>query len=199
MVRTCHALILMLMLAARSVNADDRAPDPITRFVLTQEGDAVQVQAEAELPARTRAAWSVLTDYEGYPRFISSMNTSRLLSRDADSVIVAQRGRFSFLLFSRDIKIRKRVQESPPDTLDSEAIDGDFRVLTERYTLSQRGKLLHITYSGRLIPKFELPSLFGLSVLRHVLQRNFREVLDEIQRRESQLAPEPLAPPAPTD
>jgi hypothetical protein len=36
------------------------------------------------------------------------------------------------------------------------------------------------------VPKFSLPPLFGLSIARYILLRNFREMVDEILRRDAE-------------
>lgn len=159
-------------------------PEP--GFLVTRDGDVIRIEAEVDLPVGWDSAWSVLTDYEGYPRYISSMRESKVVSSTASDRVVDQKGQFNFLFFSQGITVRKVVSEISPNVISSRAIDGDFRMLNERYELRQLGNVVHLTYSGRLIPKFELPPVLGLSVVRHVMLKNFREMLTEILRRDAE-------------
>ncbi|MFT3850726.1 MAG: SRPBCC family protein [Propionivibrio sp.] len=166
-----------------SLHAQDRLPE--VNFVVTREGDLIQTEASVDLPVALDRVWAVLTDYEGYPRFISGMDESRIVSRSAEGVVVEQKGRFGFLFFSQAIESRILVSEHPPHAIDSKALDGDFRVMAGRYELSPVGDKVRLSYSGRMIPRFELLPVFGLSIVRHILLRNFREMLDEIIRRDA--------------
>jgi ribosome-associated toxin RatA of RatAB toxin-antitoxin module len=127
----------------------------------------------------------VLTDYERYPRFISSMRESKVVSRSSEGLVVEQKGSFSFLFFSQGIDVRLLVSEFPPNVIESRAIDGDFRVMNGRYELLQHGNNVRLSYSGRLVPNFSLPPIIGMKIMRYILLRNFREMVEEILRRDA--------------
>ncbi len=158
---------------------------PDISFSVTRDGEFIHTDARVDLPVAPDLAWAVLTDYERYPRFISSMRESKIVSRSPDGLVVEQKGRFSILFFSQEIETRLLVSEFPPDVIESRAIEGDFRVMTGRYELSQLGNNVRLSYSGRLVPKFSLPPVFGLSIVRYILLRNFREMVEEILRRDA--------------
>jgi len=83
------------------------------------------------------------------------------------------------------------VSEFPPNIIESSVLEGNFKVMNGRYELLQVGDNTRISFSGRLIPKFSLPPVFGKSIVRSVLLRNFNELIAEILRRdaETRLAP----------
>jgi len=163
-----------------------QSPLPEISFLVTREGELIQTEASVDLPVALDHAWAVLTDYERYPRFISGMDESKIVARETDGLVVEQKGRFSFLFFSQAIEARILIQEHSPVTIDSRAIDGDFRVMTGHYELLPLGNKVRLSFSGRMIPKFELPPVVGLSIVRHVLLGNFREMLGEIIRRDAE-------------
>jgi len=177
-------MVAALMLWGDLAQALAAVPEP--SFVVTRDEDVIRIEAEIDLSIGMGAAWSVLTDYEGYPRYISSMRESKVISHVASDRVVDQKGQFNFLFFSQGISVRKVVSEISPNVISSRVIDGDFRMLNERYELRQLGEVVHLSYSGRLIPKFELPPVLGLSVVRHVMLKNFREMLNEILRRDAE-------------
>jgi ribosome-associated toxin RatA of RatAB toxin-antitoxin module len=191
--RSCHNIIGLILAAtvflANVAYGEISGPD--FSFVVTREGDSIRTEARVDLAVAPALVWAVLTEYERYPRFISSMRDSRIVSRNLGGLVVEQKGRFSFLFFSQDIEARMLVSEFPPNIIESSVLEGNFKVMNGRYELLQVGDNTRISFSGRLIPKFSLPPVFGKSIVRSVLLRNFNELIAEILRRdaETRLAP----------
>lgn len=157
------------------------APDVV--FELARDGDAVVIEAHAYLSAPPSLVWAVLTDYERYPDFVSSMSECRVVSNGERGLVIEQKGQFRFLFFTQDIVVRLLVNEVPQSVVSVRAIGGNIRELIGRYELEPLGEGVRLRYSGRLIPDFGLPSLFGTTVARLVLRRYFAELIDEILRR----------------
>ncbi len=191
--RSCHNIIGLILAAtvflANVAYGEISGPD--FSFVVTREGGSIRTEARVDLAVAPALVWAVLTEYERYPRFISSMRDSRIVSRNLGGLVVEQKGRFSFLFFSQDIEARMLVSEFPPNIIESSVLEGNFKVMNGRYELLQVGDNTRISFSGRLIPKFSLPPVFGKSIVRSVLLRNFNELIAEILRRdaETRLAP----------
>jgi len=158
---------------------------PEISFSVTRAGELIQTDARVDLPVVPAVAWGVLTDYEHYPHFISSMRESKVVSRSPEGLVVEQKGSFSFLFFSQDIEIRLLVSEFPPNAIESRAINGDFRVMSGRYELLQSGNKVRVSYSGRMTPNFGVPPIIGTSIVRYILLKNFREMVAEILRRDA--------------
>lgn len=175
-------LAATLLLASLACAQNDR---PEIIFTVTREGDVLQTDARVDLPVTPAQVWAVLTDYEHYPRFISSMHESRIVAHRPDGLVVEQKGIFSIAFFAQHIDTRLLVSEFPPDVIESRAIAGDFRVMNGRYEILQRGSAVRLTYSGRLQPDFLLPPIIGTSIVRYILLRNLREMVDEILRRDA--------------
>jgi hypothetical protein len=84
-------------------------------------------------------------------------------------VVVEQKGSFSFLFFSQDIEARLLVSAFPPNIIESQVLEGDFKIMNGRYDLRQVGNNVRLSFSGRLIPKFSLPPVIGMSIVRGIL------------------------------
>lgn len=166
---------------AGQANASVDAPDVV--FELTRDGDAALIEGRADLSAPSALVWAVLTDYERYPDFVSSMSECRVVSSSEGGLVIEQKGQFRFLFFTQDIVVRLLVNEVPQRVVSVRAIGGNIRELIGRYELEPLGKGVRLHYSGRLIPDFGLPPLFGTAVARVVLRRHFTELIDEILRR----------------
>lgn len=150
-----------------------------------RDGDFITVVASAELKADPRIAWEVLSDYDDLARFIPDIQSSRVLKRGADGLVVEQKGEFGVLFFRRTVEVTMEVSEEPPRRIRARAISGNMRDMETRYDLlpSERGVIL--SYYGRFVPDFFLPPLIGMPLVRRSLERRFRAMVEEIERRDA--------------
>jgi hypothetical protein len=78
------------------------------------------------------------------------------------------------------------VTEWPQQRIAAHAIGGNLKQMDGSYTLeTQADGRVRLAYSARLVPAFAIPPLVGKPVLRQLLKRQFRALVDEIQRREA--------------
>jgi ribosome-associated toxin RatA of RatAB toxin-antitoxin module len=157
------------------------AAEPL--FTAAREGDFVVVSATVDLPVTPSLAWSVLTDYDNYPRFISSMDRSKVVSRGPDGLVLEQQSEIGVLFFVQRVEVRLAVIEDPPRSIVSRSIDGSFRDLTGRYELVPIEGGVRLRYTGRWVPAFAMPPLVGMALVRYSLEKHFSEMMAEILRR----------------
>jgi carbon monoxide dehydrogenase subunit G len=150
-----------------------------------RDGDFVTVVASAQLKADPRIAWEVLSNYDDLARFIPDMRSSRVLKRDAGGLVVEQKGELGFLFFRRPIEVTMAVSEEPQRRIDARAISGNMKDMEARYELLPSEKGLKLAYYGRFVPDFFLPPLIGLPIVRRSLERRFRAMAEEIERRDA--------------
>ncbi|MEO8627803.1 MAG: SRPBCC family protein [Betaproteobacteria bacterium] len=148
-----------------------------------RDGEAVLVEARAQLQCGLRVAWSVLTDYGRYPDFIPDMKTSRIVARTGNFAVVEQTGEAGFFLFHFPISVTLDVTEVEGASVSSRASAGTFREMTGIYRLVESPDGLWLTYSGRMVPSFALPPLVGVPALRAVVNKQFSALVREIARR----------------
>jgi ribosome-associated toxin RatA of RatAB toxin-antitoxin module len=147
--------------------------------------DAFVVEAVAEFRADPRVAWQVLTDYDRYAEFIPDLRSSRVVGRSGAGAIVEQRGQAGFLFIRIPLEVRYLVEETPYRAVRSRAIGGDFREMEGVYELSPVPGGLRLAYSGRLVPGFMMPPLFGTMAVRLSVERQFGAMVREIVRRDA--------------
>ena len=150
-----------------------------------RKGPLFAVRARATVAAPMALVWRVLTDYERLPQFIPGISSSVVLLRNADRVIVEQRGEARFLVFSMPIEVRYEVQESPPYWIASRAVGGNLRRMSSRYDLNPNAARpgVRLDYTGEIEPDFDLPPLVGPFALRAMVEEQFTAMVDEIERR----------------
>jgi len=152
---------------------------------VVRDGEFVSVRASAELKADPRIAWEVLTDYDHLAEFIPDMHSSRVVQRNSDGVVVEQKGEFGFLFFRQPIEVTMAVSEEPPRRIVARAVAGNMKDMEGSYELQASEAGLRLGYSGRFVPDFFLPPLIGLPIVRRSLERRFRAMVEEIERRDA--------------
>jgi carbon monoxide dehydrogenase subunit G len=154
-------------------------------FDVSRAGDVISVNASAEIRTDPGTAWKVLTDYDHLADFIPDMKSSRVILRNADGVLVEQKGAIDFLFFSQPVDVTLAVVEQPQKRIVARGVSGNLTDLEARYELEPTATGVSLRYSGRFVPGFSVPPLIGMSVVRSVLRRRFTAMVDEIVRRDA--------------
>ena len=150
------------------------------------QGETVTVAAAAEMQVAPLTAWSVISDYGHLAEFIPGMQSSRVLERDGNALLIEQTGSFSFLFFQQRVEVQLAVVEYPPQRIVAHAVAGNFKTMEGRYELeSLPSGEVRLSYSGRLVPDFALPPLIGKMLMRQVLAKQFTAMVNEILRRDA--------------
>jgi carbon monoxide dehydrogenase subunit G len=175
---------VVLILIAACIGAAPAAAQDV-RVEASRDGEFVNVAAFAEFPADLRVAWEVLSDYNRLAQFIPDISSSRVVSRDGGRVMVEQKGTIGFFFYRQPVEVRLAVLEEPMRRITARAVSGNIRDLETRYELQPGGAGLKLVYSGRFIPEFTVPPLIGLPIMRHIIERRFRAMVNEILRRDA--------------
>ena len=175
---------VFVALAGVFASAPSLAEKPVAVHAERRDG-AFVVEAAAEFSADSRIAWQVLTDYDRYAEFIPDLRSSRVVGRTDAGTLVEQRGEAGFLFIRIPLEIRYLVEETPYRVVRSRAVAGDFREMIGTYDLAPVPGGLRLTYSGRLVPAFMLPPLFGTMAVRLSVERQFGAMVREIVRRDA--------------
>ena len=161
------ALLLALLLAAlpaawaQRVDVDSNG-----------QGEAITIQASADVQADPRTVWDVITDYDHLARFIPFMRSSRVVQRDADRLIVEQAGELGIVFFKQSVEVRLAVVETAPKRVVARAIGGNIKEMEGLYTVEQLPSgYTRLSYSGRVLPDFAVPPVIGRIALRSVMER----------------------------
>ena len=158
--------------------------DVNVKRVDTEDMKVYEVAASGTVAAAPAAVWKILTDYERMPDFVPDMQASRVLSRNANHVIVEQFGVARFLFFRRDIHLVVQVVEQPISVIDIGLVTGDMKLYNCRWELVPIPETggTRILYSGKLSPKFYVPGMLGSNLIRSDIERMMHAVLARLDR-----------------
>ena len=168
---------LLTLQAAVALGADDLWVD------VDRNGSSFAVHAMATVAAPISTVWEVLTDYDHLASFIPGLSRSAVQAREANRVVVEQKGEARFLVFSYPIEVRLEVLESPTDSIVSRAIGGNLKRMQGRYELRNAAGGIQLRYSGALEPDFGLPPIIGTLAVRTMVEEQFGAMVAEIERR----------------
>jgi ribosome-associated toxin RatA of RatAB toxin-antitoxin module len=180
--RFCAALCFTLAAAPVPVRA--AAAEAIETHI-DRQGEYITVNASALMQVDAQIAWDVLSDYDHLAQFIPDMKSSRVVSRDGDRVRVEQKGDFGFFFYRQPVEVMLEVVEEPRRRIDARRISGNIRDLETRYELEASDAGVKLDYVGRFIPDFPVPPFFGMAMVRRIIERRFRAMVDEIERRDA--------------
>ena len=150
-----------------------------------RDGEFVTVSASAVMKVDPHVAWAVLSDYDHLAKFIPDMKSSRVVSRDGNRLRVAQQGDVGFFFYKEQVNVLLEVHEEPPVRITARSIEGNVRQLETRYELHASGAGTRLDYAGRFVPDFAIPPLIGMPLVNRLIERRFRAMVTEIQRRDA--------------
>jgi ribosome-associated toxin RatA of RatAB toxin-antitoxin module len=128
-------------------------------------------------PATPVEVFKVISDYEHLGGVLSSLRSSRVLSRNEGSLLVEQIMVGKFLFFRKAVRLLLRIQESSPWRIDfAEEGAGPFRSYSGSWQVEAVGGGSRVDYTlsasrGDLAPVF---------VERRLFRENSQKLLDEL-------------------
>lgn len=151
-----------------------------------KRGEEVHVDARASLVAPLSIVWQTLTDYNRLAEFISGISKSRLVEYRSNAAIVEQVGEAGFLFFRVPIDVVVESMELPPHVIEVRVLKGNLKKLDGRYEIEEGATStdpIVLRWRGIIEPEKPLPPLIGELILRNNVTRQFRDMVNEIERR----------------
>jgi len=178
------AFIASLALAAALCTPAFALEQPIS-IRTARDGEFVTVSASVLMRVDLRVAWAVLSDYDHLSKFIPDMESSRVVSREGNKLRVEQKGDVGFFFYKESVNVLLEVDEEPPRRIVARSIEGNVKGLETRYELHSSGAGVRLDYTGRFVPAFSIPPLIGMPLVSRLIERRFRAMVEEIQRRDA--------------
>ncbi|MFH1604206.1 MAG: SRPBCC family protein [Pseudomonadota bacterium] len=175
---------MLLCLFAPCANADVGADKSIEVSVRIEEHEVI-VDMQGYVRATPREAWSVMTDYDGAPSFISKLEKSVTLLRTEEMLVVSQKGTMGFGPFSVPIETVSEIRLTPFEKMQSHLLSGNMKKSEAITRLIPDGAGTRIVYHLESIPDAWIPPLIGRALVEFETRGRFNELFDEILRRKS--------------
>lgn len=180
-------LFLLLLLAGWSRGASAFAPpscatvDSATVDVLT-EGKLTHVHATAFMPGEPALVWSVILDYENLPRYVSVVDSSRVVSRGSAVDVVRQVG-VSRLIVTFTMCLVLEFRRVSPDLVSFRMLEGDLSSFFGTWQVVPAPGGSFVTYDARLRHGLPIPGPLNRRFIGKLGREIIRGVKGEVERR----------------
>ena len=158
----------------------------VERVNVAEGGKLYRITSSGTVAAAPTVVWRILTDYNHLADYLPNLKSTRVLSRNGDTVIVEQLGAARFLFFSQPIRLVVQVNERAPDRIDIRLIEGDMKVYRASWELTPLAGATgtRVVYSATIVPKFDVPGIVGTNVIRNDIARMMAAALLRLDRQE---------------
>lgn len=176
------ALLPCLFCASVSASAE-----PEVRIERTQ--DVIRIDASLRVDVHHHIAWQVLTDYDNLARFVPGMQTSKIVSRPGEPLMLKQTGQSGFLLFKVPIEVVVQIVETPLETIGFHGVGGSFKNQHGEWRIERLGDATRLIYQANIVPGFRVPPLIGPAVMGQDVSSKLTGLAQEMQKRATAAAP----------
>ena len=173
------AAALSWMAASDALCADEEDIDVQVR----KERSAYEVRLEFTVPATIEQTWTVLADYEHMAQILSSMDSSRVVSRDGNRLTVAQTSHGKVGPLHVSIDGVREITLTPFSEIRSHQIKGDLKASDFTTSLHAEGSQTRVTVSGRLVAAAWASWTLGAETVAAHTRRQYQELRNEILKR----------------
>jgi ribosome-associated toxin RatA of RatAB toxin-antitoxin module len=185
-VRRAFVVPALVVASAIVVSGATTAAGPVT---VRRDGEVYRVSASFDTPQAAAVARAVLTDYEGIPRFMPDVRASRVVSRDAEQVVVEQEAVARVLFFSKRVHLRLVVQETSQTIAFRDTCGRSFTRYEGTWTLREtEGGRAVIGYELAARPAFDVPDFILTRLLRRDADRLIANLQAEMAARAARAA-----------
>jgi Polyketide cyclase / dehydrase and lipid transport len=159
------------------------------RVAVNISGNVVTVDVDLHVAASAEEAWDVLTDFDHMAEIVTNLRVSRVLSRSATRVIVAQEGSASVGLLSFSFDTVREISLKPYSEMQARLIRGSMRMMEGTTRLFATPTGTGIVSHGEFIPDVWIPPVIGAAFIEAETRKQFAEMRTEMIRRKRLASP----------
>lgn len=167
--------------------------EPNLMVSVGQSGEAFIVDATMTIQVPLRTAWEVLTDFDHMSSILGNLTSSKVVSRDENTLIVRQQGVARMGLLSFSFESEREMRLEPMKRILSRNISGTLRRMESEASIAPLGQGVQIKYHAEIVSDSLVVRMFGASFIRHEIEEQFLGMAHEMTRRQARAEPAMLA------
>ncbi|HWZ73534.1 MAG TPA: SRPBCC family protein [Casimicrobiaceae bacterium] len=156
---------------------------PRILVVVEVSGELVTIDASLHVAATPEEVWGVLTDFDHMAEIVTNLRSSKVLSRSAARLVVAQEGRASVGPLSFAFNTVREIELRPFVEIRARLLRGSMRKLEGTTYLIAESTGTRIVNHGEFIPDVWIPPVIGVSFIEAETRKQFEEMRQEVLRR----------------
>jgi len=181
-------IAVILLLAFASVPALAAADDSDIGVRVRRNGPRIIVDVNLTVAAPALDTWNVMTDYDHMASFVSNMQSSRIISRDGNTLMVEQKGQAARGPLTFAFEHVRQIVLTPIREAHSRQISGNLQASESTTTVVDHGATSEIINHGEFIPNVWVPPIIGPAAIEAEARQQFQEFRTEILRRRAEAA-----------
>jgi hypothetical protein len=181
---------MALFLAMAPAAAQPAADDADIGVRIQRDGERIIVDVNFPVAAAALDTWNVMTDYDHMSSFVSNLQSSRVISRDGNTLVIEQKGKAARGPFTFAFENVREIVLTPIREVRSRMITGNLEMSEFRTQVIDHGESSEIINHGEFIPKVWVPPIIGPAVIEEETRKQFQEFRAEILRRKARAATE---------
>lgn len=158
--------------------------EPTVTSIVSHFGDAIVVEAIADIPVPLGTVWEVLTDFEHMATIVGNVSVSKVIRREGNKIVVHQEGVARYGLLSYSFESEREIRIEPMKRIQTKTLSGNVKRMESESSLSQTDNGTQIRYRAEVELDSILAKLFGASFIRHEVEQQFLEMSKEMIRRQ---------------
>ncbi|MBW4495524.1 MAG: SRPBCC family protein [Oscillatoria princeps RMCB-10] len=155
--------------------------------VTGEEGNYV---GKVLVPATPDVVWSVLTDYESFPKFLPNVVSSKIMEANGNRKVVEQVSERQVFLVSVTSRVRTENTETEKQRIDFRLVDGDLKELQGSWLIEPVSEIpgrepaqVLITQEVRAKPKGGTPEGIFYDIFKGAIEGNLKAIQKEVNKR----------------
>jgi carbon monoxide dehydrogenase subunit G len=182
--RACLSVLVAALLVCCSLCAAASDAD-LKKISVTVEvaGDLVTIDASLRIAASPKEVWEVLTDFDHMAEIVTNLQSSKVLSRSATTLVVAQQGRASAGPLTFAFETVREVELKPFYEIRARLLHGSMRKLEGTTRLIAESTGTRIVNHGEFITDVWVPPVIGPGFIEAETRKQYDEMRREILRR----------------
>lgn len=151
---------------------------------VSQLGEAFVVDATIDAPVSLQTAWAVMTDFAHMTSILNNLTTSKVISREGNTLIVKQEGVAKYGVFSYAFQSEREIRLEPMRRILAKNRSGTAKRMESETRFNHSWQGVRIDYHAEIVPDSMLARMFGASFVHHEIEEQFQLLLAEMKRRE---------------
>jgi len=181
--RGVSILALCAVLCWTAVAGEARASDQDIAVNVRKQHAAFDITFEFTVPATVEQTWNVLADYENMAQIVSSIDSSRIVSRDGNRITVAQTSHGNVGPIHVSVDGIREIELTPYREIRSHLVKGDLKASDFTTNLHDEGEVTRVTGHGKLVAAPWVGWALGAEKVEAQTRRQYQELRNEILKR----------------